>query len=181
MEKKELRQKAKMLRRSFKNKEAASAIICERLCALREVKEARILALYCSTEDEVRTDELIERLLKDGKRVGVPLISEKEMVFVEIGSLAECQPGSFGIREPAYSPEKVLCPEEIDVAVFPGLAFDTKKNRLGYGGGYYDRYFAVHPSIVKLALAFECQIFEKLPHGTNDLKVDRIITENRVY
>jgi 5-formyltetrahydrofolate cyclo-ligase len=107
--------------------------------------------------------------------IGVPLISEKEMVFVEIRSLTECQPGSFGIREPAYSPEKVLRPEEIDVAVFPGLAFDTKKNRLGYGGGWYDRFLSKAGShAVSIGVAYPFQVVEDLPSEPHDLPLSDV-------
>ena len=182
MNKKETREIFRKLRSELNDKEERSRIIKEKLLATLPVNKAKTIAVYCSTEEEVRTDELIEELLRQKKRVAVPLIRNKEMCFVEIGSLADLvNRGSFNIREPLYSKEKTVAAEDIDVAIFPGLAFDRKRNRLGYGGAYYDRYFMDHSKITKIALAFECQISEEIEHDNNDIKVDMIITEKGRY
>ncbi|MBR3228273.1 MAG: 5-formyltetrahydrofolate cyclo-ligase [Erysipelotrichaceae bacterium] len=182
MDKKETRKRFRKLRRELKDKKKRSSIITEKLLATAEIRRAKTVAVYCSTEDEVRTDELIEELLKEKKKVAVPLVNGKDMVFIMISSLEELvNTGSFGIREPLYSKEKTVDAEDIDVAIFPGLAFDRKRNRLGYGGGYYDRYFKDHTAIIKIAPAFNCQVSETIPHDENDLKVDRIITEKEDY
>ncbi len=170
--------KAKELRSVFTDKEEASRIIAERLYALPQMQEARTVAVYCSTPEEVRTDELIQKLLDEGRRVCVPLVRGKDMVFQRILSSDELtERASFGIREPVYDPERIVPGEEIDAAVFPGLAFDEHMNRIGYGGGYYDRYFARYPSVCRIGVCYGCQLFDELPQDEYDLRMQVIVTE----
>lgn len=177
----EFRKKAREIRRAFTNKEEASDTICAELMESEEIREAKTVAVYCATEDEVQTGRLIERLLKDNKRVAVPLIRDGQMYFQEIRSLADLKTtGTYGIREPLYAEKDIVEGDELDVAIFPGLAFDLYRNRLGHGGGYYDAYFRDLKEVRKIAVAYDVQIFAEIPHDKNDLKADLIITENRI-
>ena len=99
------------------------------------------------------------------------------MHFYEIRSLAELSEGRFGVREPKGG---VVCtPKEGDLLLVPGLLFDGKKNRLGYGGGYYDTYFAKHKEGKRIGLAFAAQRFaEELPTEETDVPLDAVISEN---
>ena len=182
MDKKELRELAKRQRREFKDKRSASAKIKETLLDLPEMKAAKTVALYCSLPGEVDTDLLIDELLKEGKEICVPLVRGKQMLFIRIRSREDLTAkGSFGIREPLFEETSVVLPEMIDLAVFPGLAFDREGRRLGYGGGYYDRAFAHASGVPKIAVCFSCQIFDQIPTEEYDLKVDKIVTENEIY
>ncbi len=182
MDKKELRKKIRTVREEFQDKKTASEKIARTFLSLAETEKAEVIALYCSMPEEVATDELIVSLLGEKKTVCVPLVTEKGMLFIRIRSLADLRKtGSFGIREPEYSREDVVPADKIELAVFPGLAFDKNGNRLGYGGGYYDRAFARNAAAEKIALCFSCQLLEHIPSESHDLKVDKIITEESVY
>ncbi len=182
MNKKETRELTKRQRKEFKDKKSASLKIEETLLALPEMKAAETVAVYCSLPEEVATDLLIDELLKEGKKVCVPLIRDKEMLFIRIRSREDLTAkGSFGIREPRFDETAVVRPESIDLAVFPGLAFDREGRRLGYGGGYYDRTFAQNFQTLKVAVCFSCQIFDRIPAEEHDLRVDKIITESEIY
>ena len=113
-----------------------------------------------------------------GKAVAVPKTEKhREMHFYEIRSLAELSEGRFGVREPKGG--AVCVPKEGDLLLVPGLLFDGKKNRLGYGGGYYDTYFAKHKEGKRIGLAFAAQRFaEELPTEETDVPLDAVITEN---
>ena len=182
MNKQETREYIKRLRNAFPDKKEASEKIVRSLLEQPEIHKAETVALFCSMPEEVQTDDLILRLLEEGKEVCVPLIREKTMHFIKISGLDELvSRGSFGIREPLYDPEKLIPPEKIDTAIFPGLAFDPEFHRLGYGGGYYDAYFASAPQAKRIAAAFSCQILDHVPCEEHDLKMDKIITEDKLY
>jgi 5-formyltetrahydrofolate cyclo-ligase len=102
------------------------------------------------------------------------------LLAIEIKSLDELSPGTFGILEPAG--EKGISPEEIDLVVVPGVAFDKRGNRMGYGAGYYDSFLPkLRPEVKKVAVAFEIQVTDSLPAEEHDVKMDLIITENTIY
>ncbi len=182
MDKKELRKKIRTVRAGFRDKKTASEKITRTFLSLAETEKAEVIALYCNMPEEVATDGLIIKLLEEKKTVCVPLITEKEMLFIRINSLADLKKtGSFGIREPVYKKENIIPADKIELAVFPGLAFDKEGNRLGYGGGYYDRAFARNDTTEKPAFCFSCQLLDRVPSEAHDLKVDKIITEENVW
>ena len=138
--------------------------------------------IYVSYGSEADTRHLINALLKLPHRVAVPRVDGKEMEFYEIKSLDGLKPGYNGIPEPA-SGEPL--PGKDCIMVMPGLVFDQYHGRIGYGGGYYDRYIARHKQerIFKTAIAYNFQvlkdeIIEMEPH---DIRPDVIITDNTVY
>lgn len=182
MDKRELRKKIRLIRAGFPDKKTASEKIAHTFLSLPETEKAETIALYCSMPEEVATDRLIIKLLEEKKTVCVPLITGKEMLFIRICGLADLKNiGSFGIREPVYKREDIISADKIELAVFPGLAFDKEGNRLGYGGGYYDRAFARNDITKKIAFCFSCQLLDHIPSEAHDLKVDKIITEESVY
>ena len=99
------------------------------------------------------------------------------MLAVPFDSWEALQPGQLGIPSPVAT-EPLATP--VDVCITPGLGFSPTGGRLGYGRGYYDRWFASHPPLVKAALAYECQLLDNLPVDENDVPMDMIITEKRV-
>jgi 5-formyltetrahydrofolate cyclo-ligase len=119
---------------------------------------------------------LIRALLARGTRVYVPKIERRVMGWVPIASLEELRTGHFGVPEPEASPEGD--PPSAAPVVVPGLAFTPAGYRLGYGGGYFDRFLAVHrgPSV---GVAFECQVTAQLPVEPHDVPVKYLVTEER--
>ena len=126
---------------------------------------------------------IIKKALQDGKRVAVPRIDKDGMEFYEIKDLAECVEGTFHIFEPTTN--RLVKPEgtEKTFIVVPGLAYDYMKNRMGYGKGYYDRYFQKYgeEKFERIAIAYDLQIVKEIPCEPTDVKVDQIITEYKIY
>ncbi len=153
-----------------------AAAIQNRLRLLPQVVAARRIFCYVSCRSEVCTHELLEDWLREGRSVCVPLIREHGMLARKIDSLAQLQPNRYGIQEPASGPE---FDETIELSITPGLGFSAAGTRLGYGRGYYDRWFAHHPEHPRVALAFEVQLCKELPAREHDLPVHWIVTEER--
>lgn len=136
-------------------------------------------------------EEIMEKKLSDETfrvpfpSVVIPYCSGEEIVPFLLRSLDELESGYGGIKEPKEifraSCDRKSDLGQIDLVIVPGLAFDRKGNRLGRGKGYYDRFLRrVSSKTLKIALAFECQIFEAIPHGPDDVPMDLIVTEDRV-
>ncbi len=134
---------------------------------------------YLSFGKEVRTDAMIARSLKLGKKVYVPRIlkAENKMEICEINNLETgFYINNFGIREPSEVP--VVSPNKLDAIVTPGLAFDSSGGRIGFGGGYYDRLFMELPgNSLRLGVAYDFQIVDSLHQDAWDKKVQKVITE----
>lgn len=162
-----------------------SRIICETLRAQEFYREAESVYCYVSFRSEVDTRGLLQTILSDGKRLFVPKIEtfeeKREMRFYEIHAVEELSPGYYGIQEPGgcASGEGELHPAGL--MLMPGAAFDRSGRRIGYGGGYYDRYLERYPGFYKAALAFECQLCEKVVQEETDVRVNAVITENGIY
>ncbi len=155
-----------------------SLSVLERVLALPEYRDAGTIYAYVDCKHEVETRDLIERALAEGKRVAVPKVCGQEMIFYYISSLEEdLEEGYFGIREP-----KAGCPaQEPDaLLLMPGVAFDEARHRVGYGGGFYDRFLEANPHLITAALAFEFQIKKEVPFEDFDIRPAKIVTEKRV-
>ena len=176
----ELRQKFKERRRLMtkSRKEVADKRIASRLASLASYKRAKTVLTYVSTEIEVDTKEIIKQAISDGKRVAVPrcITGTREMQFFVIDSLDELSPRTFGVLEPDDSPEKLLADWEDSICIVPALACDRAGYRLGYGGGYYDRFLREYSGEKILVLYKNCML-EHLWHGRFDVRVDKIVTE----
>lgn len=139
---------------------------------------------YVSFGPEVDTRVLIGELLAEGRRVAVPRVDRGThlMAFCEIGSLEELAPGAMGILEPAPGAAALTVPEMVRSAcLVPGLVFDGAGHRVGYGGGYYDRFLAFYPGY-KIGLARTAMLSSNpLPAGGNDVPVDYIVSEGLVW
>ena len=173
-QKKKLRKKMRMIRDSIPMKEEKSKKIVTRFMELPEVKDAVFIYCYISFRSEVDTMPLLHSLWKSGKRVAVPRVDCKEMQFYEIFSMNDLEIGYYGIQEPK---KDCNLAHKADLIVLPGLAFDKKGHRLGYGGGFYDRYLEEAKDEKKIALAFSEQLVEEVPIEERDVIVDKIITE----
>ncbi len=160
-----------------------SLVIAKRLFSLKKLQKAETIFLYASYKNEVETRRLIQKLLSRGKRVALPKVREKEMDFFVIHSWQELVFGYHGILEPDGTGELVV-PTKQDIMVLPGVAFDTKGNRIGYGGGYYDRYLEQQKENLPclIGVGYELQMFSGiLPTEPQDKQVDFIVTEKKVY
>ena len=170
-EKKELGKRYKALRESLKTAEK-DIKIAER--ALEEFGGHESFFIYLSFNSEVGTEELIKSLQAKHKKICVPRIEGKEMLSVPLTDKLEA--GAYGILEPAEGEEEVC-----QVVFTPLLAADGQGYRLGYGGGYYDRYFTAYPKVIKVGLAYSGQLTDKLPHEEGDVPLDFLVTETGVY
>ena len=161
--------------------------IFEKLSSLPEYKEAENILIYASMSSEVITDDIMEDALSKGKKLFCPKVTDRKkgrMEFARIYSSEDLKEGYFGIREPEINEDSDLYETDSApaLAIVPGVAFDKKKNRLGYSGGFYDRFFEKHPDIKKVALAFDCQVSEEeLPNEAHDIRPDILVTEGYCY
>ena len=148
---------------------------------MEDYTKAKVVMFYVDMRNEVMTKNAIKRALAHGKRVIVPRVKKGYgLLAIEINSLDELAPGTFGVLEPAEKEEIAL--NEIDIVVVPGVAFDKKGHRIGYGGGYYDNFLPkLRLDAKKVAVAFEMQIRDLIPVEFHDVKMDMIITEKSVY
>ncbi len=162
-----------------------SCIIKDKLLSLNCFKGAQTVMFFLSFGSEVNTFPIIDKALKLGKRVVVPktIPDRREMIPSLLLDLsADLEPGLKGILEPKASSLRPVPAKEIDLVVVPGVAFDSYGNRLGYGGGYYDRFFQLLKENTPLvALAFAGQLVEEVPINPHDKKVGVLITEEKIY
>jgi 5-formyltetrahydrofolate cyclo-ligase len=156
---------------------AKSERIVERVLALPEVGAAGTVMAFWSFGSEVETSALIERL-HAGKRVVLPRVAEGDILAVAYAPGDPVTATTFGAMEPAGA--DVVPPEVVDVVIVPGVAFDRRGGRVGYGGGFYDRLFAKAPSVPAVAVAFAVQLVDEVPQGRSDARVDLIVTEDEV-
>ncbi len=160
---------------------ARSEHVIARLAGQEAYRRAVCLASYVSVKNEVRTHSLIESALGSGKRVAVPVaLPNRVLVHREIRGLAELEPSTLGLMEPSGETGSVVSPGALEVVVVPGLAFDRTGNRIGFGAGYYDRFLSLTPAI-KIGLAFDFQLVDRLPACPRDISMDLVITESEIH
>ena len=148
--------------------------ICDRLTQTERFKKANCIALYHAMSDEVQTSELIEEWF-DKKIIALPVVSGEDINFHAYTGKKNLTKNIFGILEP--SSDKPIPPEEIDIFIIPGVAFDHNYNRLGRGKGYYDRYLT-GTNKPMIGICFDFQLLEHIPTEKHDIKMDIIITES---
>ena len=179
--KKEIRAEVKKRRREADEEtlHEKSLQILERFRQLSAYKDASLLLAYVDAKREVETRLLMRCAWDDGKKVAAPRVDgDGIMHFYYLRSLKDLEPGAFGIMEPRADCR--MCEPEEGLLLMPGVAFDEQGHRVGYGGGYYDRYLEKHPHLIHIALAFEFQIFPVVPSEKHDICPDLIVTENRI-
>lgn len=160
-----------------------SSVIQTRVLGLSAYKESEVIGLYASFNNEVSTSVFFDRAVKDGKKVLFPRIKaeEKELEFVAVRRLEELELGAYGILSPPHGEGHADSIRDRWFLVIPGVAYDLKGGRLGYGGGFYDRYLhKLERKPFIAALAYEFQILDDIPMRPHDVRVDAIITEQRV-
>jgi len=157
------------------------AAIRKHFLALPEFQRAGRVMLFASMPDEVDTLKIIDAALGMGKEVYLPKVARRprRMLICCIHGLDDLHPGAYGIPEPGSS--ETILPAGLDLVLVPGRAFDCRGNRLGRGGGFYDR-FLTHPGLHAdiFGIAFNCQILAFLPHDIGDVPVRHVVTESGI-
>lgn len=179
-DKKALRPIFRKKRKNIKNKDLKNNAIMLNILNSEKILNADTVLIYASIESEVATFDIMDALFKSNKIIAVPkCIENGTMTFHIIDSLLNLHPGKYGIPEPDGSSEMPLINDNT-VCIVPGLAFTIDGGRLGYGGGYYDRFLADHSGLFTIGLAYEELITDTLPVMSHDLKVNAIATEERM-
>jgi 5-formyltetrahydrofolate cyclo-ligase len=155
-----------------------SLTLQQRFLALPEFQRAKVLALYAPIHNEVETAAVAAQALATGKTLLYPAVEGSEMEFRRVQGLDELAPGRFGILEPSG---EAWNPQDVDLIVVPGVAFDRAGRRIGYGKGYYDRSLhRLEGSGRLVGFCFEFQLFEEIVGEPHDVTMDLIVTEIRV-
>ncbi|MDD8049452.1 MAG: 5-formyltetrahydrofolate cyclo-ligase [Thomasclavelia sp.] len=177
LDKKEIRKKLLKKRNNLSITEALdkSSVIINNLKSLKEYQTANTIAIYVSYNNEVDTIEFIKENISI-KRICVPKIINKEMNFYLINSFDELKPGYFNILEPITN--HLISKNEIDLMIIPVVGYDKNFNRLGYGGGFYDRYLKGYKGS-KIGIAYSFQRVEKIDTEKFDVPLDKVISENK--
>ena len=177
MNKQELRIQYKSIRNSVINKSDFDRKISEYFINSPFFHNSDIYLCYVSVGSEVDTSYIIDKLLSNGKKVAVPNCKDGIMDFFEIKSTDELIEGAYGIpTADVNNAVRITCFDNA-LCIVPALSFDKSGFRLGYGGGYYDR-FLFDKSIISLGLSYEDCICESLPAEEHDIKINSVLTEN---
>lgn len=180
--KKDLRKHMISLRESIAAEDLIkyNEVIYKKVTSSKEYIEAGTIFVYVSFKKEVFTQGIIEDALSKGKRVCVPKVISKEkgMKAISISCLEDLKPGAMGILEPDFEEAKVVSEKDIDLVLVPGTAFDSIGGRLGYGGGFYDKFLKLlREDCHKIGLGYRIQLVEEIPMDKQDVFIDKIITE----
>ena len=175
MDKKELRRTIRERKRAMTEEEIVSR--SEKLGQLfaqsQAYKAAKTIYGYLPYNQEVRTVPMLEQALKDGKRVAVPKVYGDEMKFLYLDDLSQVEKGYAGIPEPIA--DGPVADDDTALVLMPGLAFDPQGHRIGYGGGFYDKFLAAEPNHPTLALCYEFQMLPELHTEEHDIPVDTVL------
>lgn len=163
-----------------------SMLIGRQVLQSREYQEAQRIFCYVATPYEVATDAILIDALRQGKMVCVPYITDAAkgtMVAARLTNMSQLVEGRFGIRSLNGDSLEIVEPEELELILAPGVAFDPHCNRIGMGGGYYDRFLvrAMSSNCCCMGLAFSCQLLPKLQIAEFDQKVDMVITPSNIF
>ena len=175
MDKKELRRTIRDRKRAMTEEEITqrSARLGALFAQSDAYKAAKTIYGYLPYNQEVRTVPMLEQALRDGKRVAVPKVYGEEMKFLYLGDLTQVAKGYAGIPEPIA--DEPVADDKTALVLMPGLAFDPEGHRIGYGGGFYDKFLAAEPDHPTLALCYEFQMLPKLDTEEHDIPVDTVL------
>ena len=175
MDKKALRRQIREKKREMTAEEIVqrSARLGELFAATQVYRDAKTIYGYLPYNQEVRTVPMLERALKDGKRVAVPKVYGDTMKFIYLEDLSQVAKNEMGIPEPVA--DGPVADDETALVLMPGVAFDRAGHRIGYGGGYYDKFLAAEPHHPTLALCYDFQMLTHLDTEEFDIPVDQVI------
>lgn len=175
MDKKALRSKIREKKRGMTEDQivAASQRLKGLFCAHPLYQNAKTIYGYLPYNQEVRTIPMLEQALRDGKRIAVPKVFGEEMKFIYLDDLSKIEKGYCGIPEPVS--DGPVADDSTALVLMPGLAFDTQGHRIGYGGGFYDKFLAAEPSHPTIALCYDFQMVDHLETEEFDVPVDCVL------
>lgn len=175
MDKKALRAEIRAKKRAMTAQEIEekSAALAKAFYETAEYKNAKTIYGYLPYNQEVRTTQMLAHALADGKQVAVPKVYGDEMKFILLSDLSQVAKGYAGIPEPVADGPVAADPTAL--VLIPGLAFDPEGHRLGYGGGFYDKFLAAEPDHPTLALCYDFQMLPHLDTESYDIPVDRVL------
>lgn len=175
MDKKELRRQIREKKRAMTPQqiESASARLGELFAASDAYKNAATIYGYLPYNQEVRTVPMLEQALRDGKKVAVPKVIGDDMKFIYMTDLSQVEEGYAGIPEPVA--DGPVADDPTALVLMPGLAFDPAGHRIGYGGGFYDRFLATEPDHPTIALCYDFQMLPNLETEEFDIPVDCVL------
>ena len=175
MDKKELRKKIRDLKRTMDERQIymRSTRLAELFYETDAYRNAKTIYGYLPYNQEVRTVPMLERALTDGKRVAVPKVYGDEMRFIYMTDLSLVEKNDMGIPEPVA--DGPVGDDPTALVLMPGLAFTKKGDRMGYGGGYYDKFLQAEPDHPTVALCYDFQMMESLPVQDHDIPVDLVL------
>lgn len=175
MDKTELRREIRTRKRAMTEAEIEerSAKLARLFFASEAYQKAKTIYGYLPYNQEVRTVPMLAQALKDGKKVAVPKVYGDEMKFLYLDDLNAVAKGYAGIPEPIA--DEPVAQDETALVLMPGLAFDPQGHRIGYGGGFYDKFLAAEPHHPTLALCYEFQMLPKLDVEDHDIPVDTVL------
>lgn len=175
MNKQELRRSIREQKRAMSQEEILrrSEILAEKLAQCPAYQAARTIYGYLPYNQEVRTVPMLRRALEEGKHVAVPKVYGDEMKFIYLDDLSQVAKGYAGIPEPIA--DGPVAQDGTALVLMPGLAFDPQGHRIGYGGGFYDKFLAREPGHPTVALCYDFQVVEHLQTEEFDIPVDIVI------
>ena len=175
MDKTQLRRYIREQKRAMSEEEIVqrSARLAQMFAATPAYQAAKTIYGYLSYNQEVRTMPILEQALRDGKRVAVPKVYGEEMRFLYLDALSLVAKGYGGIPEPIA--DEPVADDKPALVLMPGLAFDPEGHRIGYGGGFYDKFLAAEPNHPTLALCYDFQFLPTLETAPHDIPVDQVL------
>ena len=175
MDKKELRREIREKKRAMTPEEIEekSRKLGQLFCSSELYRQADTIYGYLPYNQEVRTVPMLEQALRDGKRVAVPKCYGDEMRFIFMTDLSQVEKGYAGIPEPVA--DEPVADDKTALVLMPGLAFDPQGHRIGYGGGFYDKFLAAEPGHPTLALCYDFQMLPRLDTEEFDIPVDQVL------
>ena len=173
------------LREALKPEEISikSHKIFQRLIGTSMYTESNNIFTYLNFRNEVKTDIIINHALLNNKKIYIPLCNNsiKEIVLCEMNDWNDLKPNKMGILEPISETIKIVNRKLVDMTIVPGAVFDRQGNRIGYGAGYYDKFFSsLKNDILKIGICYSFQIVESISSSPHDVPMDYIITENEI-
>lgn len=175
MDKKELRRQIRQRKRAMTEEQIVqkSRRLGELFAASQLYRQAKTVYGYLPYNQEVRTVPMLEQAILDGKRVAVPKVYGEQMRFIYITDISQVEKGYAGIPEPVA--DEPVADDPHALVLMPGLAFDTQGHRIGYGGGFYDKFLEQEPDHPTLALCYDFQILPQLETEAHDIPVDCVL------
>lgn len=184
-DKKNIRERYLKLRNQLSDEEVTSYSqkIFSNIYKDKSFENAQCVGTFVGFQKEVQTVLAIQDMLSMKKKVVVPKImtENREIEFYQIDSIDKLKPGVWGILEPILGKAQYVSAKDIDLMIVPAIAFDQSGYRVGYGGGYYDRYLSKGSLIYTIGVAYDFQLIEKVPREGYDVPVKKIITEKNIY